>query len=203
MSVVASTEAVPGPTPTEEAAARGELPEWAVAGDDRRAHMRRVADLLESWARELGLVDAEVTRWRAAGMLHDALRDAAPDELLDGLPESERDLPGKVLHGPAAARRLHGVVDPRVATAVRYHTIGSPDLDALGRALYLADFLEPGRPQLAEWREELRARMPHDRHAVLLEVLEARLRHALVRRLPLRGETAAFWSTVVLEEGAP
>ncbi len=189
------------PTPTEESAARGELPDWAIAGEDRRAHMRRVADLLESWARELGLPEAEVIRWRAAGMLHDALRDASPEELRKDLPESEQDLPGKVLHGPAAARRLQGLVDPRIVTAVRYHTIGSPDLDELGRALYLADFLEPGRPQLVEWRAGLRARMPHDRHAVLLDVLDARLRHALDRRLPLRGETAAFWSAVVLEEG--
>lgn len=187
-------------TPVESAAARGELPAWAEAGAERRAHVERVARLLESWARELRLPQPEVTRWRAAGMLHDSLRDAAPEGLREELPESDRDLPDKVLHGPAAAGRLHGLVNPRVETAIRYHTIGSPHLDELGRALYLADFLEPGRAQMAEWRAALRERMPDDRRRVLVEVVEARLRHALDRRLPLREETASFWSALVTEE---
>ncbi len=199
---MASTESERPATPTESAAARGQLPEWAVASEGRRAHMERVAALMESWARDLGLEDAEVTRWRATGMLHDVLRDAPPEELRRELIPPERDLPGQVLHGPAAARRLHGLVDPRVVTAIRYHTIGSPELDGLGRALYLADFLDPGRPQLAEWRAELRKRMPDDRRAVLVEVLDSRLRHALERRMPLHRDAAAFWSAVVGEEGA-
>ena len=196
---VDSTDVAAPATAVEKAAARGDLPDWAVAGPGRRAHMVRVADLLERWAGALGLDADEVTRWRAAGFLHDALRDADPVSLEAEVDPSDLDLPPRVLHGPAAARRLQGHVSPRLLTAIRYHTIGHPDLDDLGRALYLADFLEPGRSPLADWRAELRSRMPDDRDSVLLEVIDSRIRHLLERRAPLRRETADFWTRVALE----
>jgi 2-amino-4-hydroxy-6-hydroxymethyldihydropteridine diphosphokinase len=199
MSGVDSTDVAARATPVEKAAASGELPEWAVAGPGRRAHMERVADLLEQWADALGLDGDEVTRWRAVGFLHDALRDADPVSLVAEVNPADLDLPPRVLHGPAAARRLQGDVSPRLLMAIRYHTIGHPDLDDLGRALYLADFLEPGRSLLEDWRADLRSRMPHDRDAVLLEVLASRIRHLLDRRAPLRRETADFWTRVALE----
>src|SRR5687767_6850364 len=61
--------------PVVAAAARGELPGWAVAGAARREHIARVAGLLDSWAVGLGLQGVERARWRAAGWLHDALRE--------------------------------------------------------------------------------------------------------------------------------
>ncbi len=132
-------------------AARGELPAWAVVSKERRQHMERVADLLGSWAEELGLAEAEGRRWRAVGYLHDALRDAPTRELRAGVPPKLADLPGRILHGPAAAERLRveGVADGELLLAVAYHTLGHPALGTLGRALYAADFLEPGR-DLAE-----------------------------------------------------
>jgi HD superfamily phosphohydrolase YqeK len=184
-------------TPLEQAAARGELPDWARATVPRRAHMARVATLLEGWAHALGLPEDEALRWAAAGWLHDVLRDGDPATLVHDVAGVERDLPPKVLHGPAAAARLKGAVDPRVLTAVRYHTIGHPSLDLLGRALYLADFLDPERDFLGDWGAELRNRMPRDLEDVLVEVLAARITHLIARRKPVRPETAAFWSAAV------
>jgi len=69
------------PHPPVSAAAAGRLPRWAAAGEERRAHMARVAALLEAWARDLGLGNRDILRWRAAGYLHDALRDASPRRL--------------------------------------------------------------------------------------------------------------------------
>jgi HD superfamily phosphohydrolase YqeK len=186
-------------SPLEMEAARGRLPEWARATPSRRDHMARVAALLEEWARELSLEEHEALRWSAAGWLHDALRDEDPARLLPLVGTDARDLPGAILHGPAAATLLEGQVDRRVVQAVRYHTIGHPILDELGRALYLADFLEPGRQFDTEWREELRARMPEGRLEVLLEVIAARIRHQVDGRKPIRPETAAFWSAAVIE----
>ena len=175
-------------------AARGELPDWARVTPSRREHMARVAALLEGWARDLGLDDTEALRWVAAGWLHDVLRDAAPAELVQYVSSEEKHLPPAVLHGPAAATRLRDLVDPRVERAIRFHTTGSPRLEKLGRALYLADFLEPGRDFLADWRAGLRARMPADLPNVLVEVLAARLTHRIEHRLPVQPETAAFWT---------
>lgn len=169
----------------------------------RREHAARVADLLGEWADRLGLEPEEAERWRAAGWLHDALRDSPPEQLRAELEPPDSGLPGPLLHGPAAAQRLAGEVDPDLATAIHYHTVGHPSLDRLGRALYLADFLEPGRPFRPEWLADLRARMPHDDDAVLREVLRARVVRLLELDRPARPETIAFWNALVSHrEGA-
>jgi HD superfamily phosphohydrolase YqeK len=184
-------------TEVEWEAARGQLPDWARATPLRREHMARVAALLESWAAELGVGETETLRWAAVGWLHDALRDADPSDLRRLVRAEERDLPGPILHGPAAASRLAGHVGHSTLQAIRYHTIGHPTLDTMGRALYLADFLEPDRDFLTEWRAELRSRMPGDLDRVLEEVVATRIRHLLERRKPIRPETAGFWSDLV------
>src|SRR5690242_16469012 len=109
------------------------LPPWAVVTAERRAHIERVAQLLAAWADALGVSASERARWLKAAYLHDALRDAP--------------LESAFAHGPAAAERAaqDGETDRGVLDAVRYHTLGYAAWDDVGRMLYLADFLEPGR----------------------------------------------------------
>jgi HD superfamily phosphohydrolase YqeK len=197
---VASTERPGELSPLARAAAAGELPAWATVSEPRRAHMSRVAALLGEWAGALDLPSEERLRWLAVGWLHDVLREEDPETLRGEVPARFRDLSAPVLHGPAAAERLAGELDAGALDAIRYHTIGHPRLDALGRALYLADFLEPGRDFLPEWRAGLRARMPAEMNSVLIEVLASRLRHLVEGYRPLRPETARFWSALVAEE---
>ena len=182
-------------------AASGVLPDWAVANEARRAHIHRVAELLASWADGLGLEEEERVRWLAAAYLHDALRNADPETLRRGVPPELAALPGPLLHGPAAAERMwvEGVRDGELLRAVAYHTLGHPELGALGRALYAADFLEPGRDLLNSWRQGLRARMPGDLNAVVRDVLGARITYLVGRGSPLRPETVAFWTALVAE----
>jgi HD superfamily phosphohydrolase YqeK len=183
-------------------AAAGELPAWARATQERRAHMDRVAALLGSWAGALGLDREERTRWTSLGYLHDALRDADPVDLRAHVPPALADLPGSLLHGPAAAERLRidGVLDPGLLHSVAYHTLGHPALGPEGRALYAADFLEPGREGLRDdWRSGLRARMPDGLGAVVREILAARIVHLLERGRPVRPETVGFWNSMASE----
>jgi len=184
-----------------EGAARGRLPEWAVAGPERRAHMERVAGLLGWWADALGLEETDRIRWRAAGHLHDALRDEDPDALRPLVPEPFRHHPGHLLHGPAAAERLRGegVADEELLDAVAFHTIGDARLGALGRALYAADFLEPGRRFLADWRAALRARMPGELVPVVTEIARARIENLVARGSPVLPETLGFWNALASE----
>lgn len=104
------------------------------------------------------------------------------------------ELPGKLLHGPAAAGWLarEGVGDDGLLRAVAFHTIGHPELDTAGVALYAADFLEPGRAVRAEWRASLRQRMPGELDEVALEVAHARTEHLRGIDGSIRAETAAF-----------
>lgn len=163
--------------------------------------MERVAALLDTWAQRMDLPERERVRWAAAGWLHDALKDADPARLRDEVPPRFRDVPDSLLHGPAVAERLTGEADASFLDAVRYHTIGHPRLDRLGRALYLADFLEPGRDFEPQWRGLLRDRVPEAMEEVLPEVVAARIRHLIEERRPLRPETASFWSSLVHEHG--
>jgi HD superfamily phosphohydrolase YqeK len=159
------------------AAARGVLPPWTQVSRSRLEHMGRVAALMRGWAERLGLGDAEADRWCAAGWLHDAVRDADPDAMRREVPPEFRDVHPLLLHGPACAERLDGDADEELRDAVRYHTLGSARFRTLGKALYLADFMEPGRTFDETWTASLRARMPGEMDAVLREVVDARVRH--------------------------
>ena len=161
------------------------LPPWGVVSDKRRAHVERVAGLLATWADAMGVVQQERQRWLRAAYLHDALRDAPHDS--------------KVAHGPAAADRAasEGERDRGVLDAVRYHTIGYAGWDDVGRMLYLADYLEPGRRERADERRALALRVPRERDAVLLEVARQRIAWTLATGWPLAPETVAFWNSLV------
>ncbi|MDE2762798.1 MAG: hypothetical protein OXQ94_18215 [Gemmatimonadota bacterium] len=215
------------PHPLVAVAAAGRLPGWAAAGRERRAHMARVAALLEAWARELGLGKRDVVRWAAAGYLHDALRDASPSELgsLPGMDAAKprsptqvagsgaggasgkpvppdlplRRLPPNARHGPAAAilLRREGVDDPELLHAIRWHTLGSADFGLLGRALYAADFLEPGRRPRKEWREGLRSRAPDELENVLIEIVTSRIDYLSRAGRAVHSRTAGFRESLV------
>lgn len=191
-----------------EAAAAGRPPDWSRASRVRLEHMRRVADLMGAWADALDLSEADRVRWRAAGLLHDCLRDAPLNELRSMLPEALRGIGGRLLHGPAAAARLRadGVADEPILHAIAWHTTGHPGFDQLGRSLYIADYIEPGRRHEPARLAALRARMPAAADDVLRDVLRSRIAHLLVEQRPIRSETAAFWNVVnatATPSGAP
>jgi len=183
-------------------AAKGTLPTWAVVSEGRRAHIGRVCELLGDWAEALELGEDDRKRWRAAGSLHDVLRDEEPEMLRTSVSPEVQDLPGPLLHGPAAAERLRvcGVLDGELLSAIAYHTVGDETFASLGRALYAADFLEPGRSFLPEWRQELRARMPVELNEVVFEIVRARVSNLVERGSPMLPRTVRFWNRLAEEQ---
>jgi HD superfamily phosphohydrolase YqeK len=181
---------------------RPTLPEWAVLAPERLGHVQRVAELAASWAEAMGVPDSERHRWLRAVWLHDALRDAPPEELERWAPSTPG--PVELKHGPAAAARAksEGEVDRGVLDAVRYHSVGLAEWDMVGRILYAADFLEPGRDFDRQARVELARRFPEDSRGVLREVAQRRLAHIIASGWPLLEPTFRFWNSLVASSAA-
>lgn len=172
------------------------LPDWAQVSDKRREHIERVVALLNRWAAEMTLPPGEASRWTTAGLLHDALRDA-PEPMLRAL-TGDGKRPLELLHGPAAAVRAEQDGERRkdVLDAVRCHTVGSLEWGRTGRALYLADFLEPGRKFLASERARIAEKVPADFDGAFREGVRLRIEHSLRQGGELFPEVVELWNAV-------
>ena len=172
------------------------LPRWAQVGERRREHIARVTALLVTWARRLGCEADEAAALRDVGLLHDALRDA-PEPMLRELAEDEEN-PAELLHGPAAATLLarEGETRAEVLEAVRWHTLGSPAWGRVGRALYMADFLEPGRKFMLADRAFLASHAPFDFDGVFRQVVRTRLEWSLREGKELFPQAVALWNQI-------
>jgi HD superfamily phosphohydrolase YqeK len=175
---------------------RPTLPQWAVVTAERLEHIQRVAELASSWAERMGVPDSERNRWLRAVWLHDALRDASPGELekwASGTPG-----PPELRHGPASAAhaKAEGETDRGVLDAVRYHSLGLAEWDMVGRIVYCADYLDPGRAFDKAQRAELAERLPDDPGGVLREVARSRLTHIIQSGWPVLEPTVRFWNSL-------
>ncbi len=181
-----------------KAGEQGELPTWKRLTPKRLEHVQRVADLTGDWAKALGLRPDEVVRWRAAGILHDALKDADLEELEPLV--SER-WPATLLHGPACAERLRrdGVEDEEFLLAMSFHSTGHPDFGRLADFLYLADYLEPGRTFKRKRRAALCESLPEERIAVLTEVIQLRVARVLAHGQEVLLESIHYWNQLAAQ----
>ena len=175
------------------------LPAWAQVGDKRRAHIARVTALLDSWAGAMTLDADEAQRWHDAGAWHDALRDA-PDAELRALASTSAfaDAPVNLLHGPAAAALLRQAGETRgeLLMAIEWHTVGNPAWGRAGRALFMADFLEPGRGFMRADRAFLATLLPRDFDGVFRQVVRMRMEWTLREGNSLFPETVALWNSI-------
>ena len=172
------------------------FPVWTVMSDKRRDHVRRVIALLSQWSVALKLSEVETRCWIDAGAWHDALRDS--DEPTLRTMTGDLDRPFGMLHGPAAAMRLEQEGEKRsdVLDAIRWHTIGQVQWTRTGRALYMADFLEPGRGFMQTDRRFLAERVPDAFDEVFRQVVRVRIEWALRESKGLAPETVALWNAV-------
>lgn len=175
------------------------LPAWAQVTEKRLAHITRVTSLLDHWGSEMKLTPADAQAWHDAGRWHDALRDA-PESLLRDLTAGGpfADAPVNVLHGPAAAVMLEREGEQRagVLLAIRWHTLGNPDWDRAGRALFMADFLEPGRSFMQSDRAFLVSALHADFDGVFRQVVRMRLEWTLREGKSLFPESVSLWNSV-------
>jgi HD superfamily phosphohydrolase YqeK len=172
------------------------LPAWAQVSERRFAHIQRVTSLLRAWGAAMRVVPDEANTWIDAGTWHDALRDAPVADLrkLTG----DYTSPDGLLHGPAVAMRLEAEGERRksLLEAIRYHTVGHAEWDRTGKALYMADYLEPGRKFLAEDRGFLASQVPHNFDGVFRQVVRFRLEWSVREGNHIFPETVELWNSL-------
>ena len=89
-----------------------------------------------------------------AGLLHDCAKCMSHEERINyckkhklEVSEYEKQNPA-LLHAKVGAdlcKRKYDVEDAEIASAVRYHTTGRPDMTLLEKIIFIADYLEPHR----------------------------------------------------------
>lgn len=173
-----------------------DLPTWARVSPRRAAHIARVTELLEQWSDAMSVDVETASSWRDAGRWHDALRDAPEAELRALLGDDAT--PAPLLHGPAAAKRLAEDGEERsdVLDAITHHTLGSRDWGSTGRALYMADYLEPGRVFAREMRAEFARRVPEEFDVVFREVVRQRVEWTQRDGHVLHDRTRELWEAI-------
>lgn len=173
-----------------------DLPPWAQVTEKRAEHIQRVTNLLGAWAATMRLAPVEARAFMDAGLLHDALRDAPEQELRDIT--GDRTSPVGLLHGPAAAITLaqHGETRHELLEAIRYHTVGHVAWGRVGRALYMADFLEPGRKFSRQDRYFLSLQVPTDFDGVFRQVVRMRLEWTVREGNLIFPETVELWNAL-------
>ena len=173
-----------------------DLPPWARVTEKRAEHIQRVTNLLGAWAATMRLEAKEARAFMDAGLLHDALRDAPENELraITG----DRTSPVGLLHGPAAAITLeqHGETRRDLLDAIRYHTVGHVGWSRVGKALYMADFLEPGRKFSRQDRYFLSLQVPTNFDGVYRQVVRMRLEWTVREGNHIFPETVELWNAL-------
>ncbi|MCR5172476.1 MAG: bis(5'-nucleosyl)-tetraphosphatase (symmetrical) YqeK [Treponema sp.] len=170
-----------------------------VVSPKRYAHSVRTAQTARKMCDLYGL-DGE--KGYLAGIAHDMCKEFSDEDLFklvefDGLPVSglEKEKPS-LLHGRAAAvliEQKFGVDDKEIKEAIANHTFASPHLCDLGKILFAADKIEPGRPQSTdEYRANLFAKTLNE---LALSVLQENIEY-----LESRGKIVAAVSYTLRDE---
>lgn len=97
-----------------------------------------------------------------AGLLHDCAKPLSGEEKLALANEAGIEIsdvarlrPG-LLHAPLGAylaRTEFGVTDEEILRAIETHTTGRPEMSLLQKIIFVADYIEPNRPEFPTFKE--------------------------------------------------
>ncbi|MBQ3671663.1 MAG: bis(5'-nucleosyl)-tetraphosphatase (symmetrical) YqeK [Treponema sp.] len=129
---------------------------------NRYEHSVRVAETAASMCRLYGL---DENLGLISGIAHDICKEIPAEEKIALAKEDGKPIEGleaenpDLLHGRAAGVKIgseFGIFGADVVQAIANHTFGKPGLCDLGKILFVADKIEPGRPQSTdEYRANL------------------------------------------------
>ena len=163
---------------------------------ERLTHTRGVASTAFDLASRFGYDEKKAY---LTGLLHDCLREENLQNLLlftsksDIIIRNEEKQSVNLLHAPASAllARENFGADEEIFWAIRWHTLGKPDMTMAEKICWLADYIEPSRSHKGV--ERVRRLAEADLDVALLEAMTQSLRHLRETGAPLCEQTVEAW----------
>lgn len=147
---------------------------------DRYEHTLGVMYTAEALAMRYGV---DMTKAAVAGLLHDCAKCIPNSQKIKmckkydiEISEMEEKNPS-LLHaklGAYMAKKVYGVDDEEILSAIRWHTTGKPDMSMLDIIIYMADYIEPNRDKAPNLKEIRKLSFENIEEA-LYQVLESTL----------------------------
>ncbi|WP_283607186.1 bis(5'-nucleosyl)-tetraphosphatase (symmetrical) YqeK [Faecalispora anaeroviscerum] len=173
--------------------------------DKRFQHSRNVAKA----AQELAVLNGEnPQKARLAGILHDIMKEAPPEEQLKIMAASgiiltdvERSAP-KLWHAMAGAAYLRDVLgfqDQEILDAVRYHTTGRANMSVLEKIVFVADFISDERDY--EGVQELREAARRGLQEAVLAGLIFTIQDLSQNQKPIHPDSVAAYNEEIVSRG--
>lgn len=137
---------------------------------------------------------------RYIGIFHDAARQWSDQALCSYAQEKKLHVEKEemafpaLLHAPVAASLLEAYVPGASAhwkTAIRWHTLGNKDMGKRGFALYVADYLEPGRTHISD-EERFSILSQESLEAMVLAIIDRKERYLRKKGRAIASCTAAL-----------
>jgi HD superfamily phosphohydrolase YqeK len=141
-------------------------------------------------------VNASILAAKLARRHH--LKDAEKIELAALLHDLEKDCGTGLTHSglsAAAARKTFGVTDKKILDAIKYHTVGSRNMDDFAKVVYLSDIAEPSR----KFREAavIRRMAFENIDEAMIYALAVKMKYVLSGRKPLAAGGVALYNKLI------
>ena len=168
----------------------------------RFEHSLNVADEAVKLALKFG---ADPDKAELAGLLHDILKDTAPDKQLKiisdfGIMMSDVELSVKrfwhAVSGAVYVRTALNIEDDDIFDAIRYHTTGRKNMSLLEKVIFIADFISADR--VYPGVEEMRQAAYENLDKAIVEGIAFTISDLAKRNDPIVSETIDAYNDAVL-----
>ncbi len=177
----------------------------SVLTESRYAHSVRVAEYASHLAKEYKEEGVSPALAYFTGLAHDICKKCSDEELVklvetDGLGiDNVENTRLNLLHGRAATivlQKKFGINDESVLKAAAFHTFGYEGIDALGKIIYIADKIEPGRPDTENFRNMVKSSSLNE---LMLAVLDWNLAYIEKKGASVHPETKKMYEQIQKE----
>lgn len=164
-------------------------------------HSQCVAEEAARLARRYG---ADVEKARLAGILHDIMKDTAPEEQLKILTDSGIILTDAqrrnrklwhALSGAVYLREKLGIEDREIVEAVECHTSGKGNMTLLDKVLFVADYISADRDYPGV--EEMRRLADQSLEEAMVEGIRYTVDELMGQNLPVAAESIEAYNDAI------